>query len=125
MASSGIPAHPTANTVLQLLQKLTDSDPDYRFMSLNDLLQVLEISKPDILYHDYNTASRAIDGLLQALDDQNGEVQNLAVKWQVHSLKRRVSSSSSVLEPGLADSSYLQSRAPRHETTFPSTGTLV
>jgi hypothetical protein len=39
MATS-IPAVPSANTVNLLLGKLTDNDPDYRFMSLNDLLQV-------------------------------------------------------------------------------------
>lgn len=64
-----------------LVQKLGDSDPDFRFMSLNDLLQLLQSAKPDILHHDYNTAARAVDGIIKTLDDQNGEVQNLAIKW--------------------------------------------
>jgi len=50
-------------------------------MSLNDLFTVLSIGKPDFLHNDYNTAARAVDGILKTLDDQNGEVQNLAIKW--------------------------------------------
>jgi cullin-associated NEDD8-dissociated protein 1 len=42
---------------------------------------VLTIGKPDFLHNDYNTAARAVDGILKTLDDQNGEVQNLAIKW--------------------------------------------
>jgi len=79
--ATAIPANPTAQTINQLLQKLGDSDPDFRFMSLNDLLQVLNIGKPDLLHHDYNTSARTVDNLVKALDDQNGEVQNLAIKW--------------------------------------------
>lgn len=81
MASSTLPANPSSQTVAQLLPKLHDADPDYRFMSLNDLFQVLSMGKPDFLYHDYNTAARAVDGIIKTLDDMNGEVQNLAIKW--------------------------------------------
>jgi cullin-associated NEDD8-dissociated protein 1 len=70
----------SAKGVSELLHKLSDQDPDFRFMSLNDLLQVLNTAKPDFLHHDYNTSARTVDGLLKALDDQNGEVQNLAIK---------------------------------------------
>ncbi|KAJ5050563.1 uncharacterized protein L3040_002440 [Drepanopeziza brunnea f. sp. 'multigermtubi'] len=80
MASTTIPPNPTSQTVAQLLPKLHDADPDYRFMSLNDLFQVLSAGKPDFLHHDYNTAARAVDGVIKTLDDQNGEVQNLAIK---------------------------------------------
>ena len=79
--ASTIPANPTAQTVAALLPKLHDADPDYRFMSLNDLFQVLTIGRPDFLHSDYNTAARAVDGIIKTLDDQNGEVQNLAIKW--------------------------------------------
>ncbi|KAI0023693.1 cullin binding protein CanA [Xylariomycetidae sp. FL0641] len=72
--------NPNPQTVGQLLTKLTDPDPDYRFMSLNDLLQILQKPKADFLSHDYNTASRIVDAVIKTLDDQNGEVQNLAVK---------------------------------------------
>lgn len=72
---------PTSQQVAQLLPKLHDADPDYRFMSLNDLYQLLSNGKPDFLHSDYNTAARAVDGIIKTLDDQNGEVQNLAIKW--------------------------------------------
>ena len=84
-----IPANPTAQNINQLLQKLSDSDPDFRFMSLNDLLQVLNIGKPDLLHHDYNTSARTVDNLVKALDDQNGEVQNLAIRWYTPRRHRR------------------------------------
>lgn len=76
-----IPANPTPQTVSQLLTKIADPDPDFRFMALNDLLTVFTIAKNDFLNHDYNTASRTIDHIVRALDDQNGEVQNQAIKW--------------------------------------------
>ncbi|KAG9233768.1 armadillo-type protein [Amylocarpus encephaloides] len=78
--STQVPLNPTSQTVAGLLHKLHDADPDYRFMSLNDLFQVLSIGKSDFLHHDYNTAARTVDGLIKTLDDQNGEVQNLAIK---------------------------------------------
>jgi len=78
--SNTIPPNPTAQTVAALLPKLHDADPDYRFMCLNDLFQVLTIGKHDFLHNDYNTAARTVDGIMKTLDDQNGEVQNLAIK---------------------------------------------
>ncbi|KAJ0292862.1 hypothetical protein CBS470a_002434 [Colletotrichum nupharicola] len=86
MASSSVPANPTPQTVIGLVQKLGDADPDFRFMSLNDLLQVLANGKPDFLHHDYNVAARTVDSIIKTLDDQNGEVQNLAIKWVTNSL---------------------------------------
>lgn len=77
------PQPATPQTVLNLVGKLTDPDPDCRFMSLNDLLQLLTNAKSDFLHHDYNTAARAVDSIIKTLDDQNGEVQNLAIKWSV------------------------------------------
>lgn len=50
-------------------------------MALNDLLTVFRIAKNDFLNHDYNTAARTVDHVVRALDDQNGEVQNQAIKW--------------------------------------------
>jgi cullin-associated NEDD8-dissociated protein 1 len=86
-----IPANPTPQTVSQLLSKITDADPDFRFMALNDLLTVFTIAKLDFLNHDYNTAARTVDHVVRALDDQNGEVQNQAIKWydQLRSLSWR------------------------------------
>ncbi|KAL2754901.1 hypothetical protein ACRALDRAFT_1051386 [Sodiomyces alcalophilus JCM 7366] len=78
MASST--ANPTPGSVMPLLSKLSEPDPDYRFMALNDLIVIFERAKPDFLHHDYNVAARTVDSIIKTLDDQNGEVQNLAVK---------------------------------------------
>ncbi|QPC79218.1 hypothetical protein HYE68_009970 [Fusarium pseudograminearum] len=78
MASAQINATPQA--VMGHVQKLSDNDPDFRFMALNDLLQLLNHAKPDFLQNDYNIAARTVDSIIKTLDDQNGEVQNLAVK---------------------------------------------
>ncbi|KAI0849096.1 TIP120-domain-containing protein [Daldinia vernicosa] len=72
--------NPSSQTIAGLLAKLADPDPDFRFMSLNDLHQMLTKQKVDFLTHDYNTSSRIVDNVIKTLDDQNGEVQNLAVK---------------------------------------------
>ncbi|GAP93478.1 putative TATA-binding protein interacting [Rosellinia necatrix] len=79
MASSAI-SNPNPHSISQLLSRLSDADPDFRFMSLNDLHQILTKPKIDFLSHDYNTSSRIVDAVIRALDDQNGEVQNLAVR---------------------------------------------
>ena len=79
--SASISTNPTPQTVAALLPKLNDADSDFRFMSLNDLYTVLSNGQPGFLVSDYNTAARAVDGILKTLDDQNGEVQNLAIKW--------------------------------------------
>ncbi|KAI1169017.1 armadillo-type protein [Nemania serpens] len=79
MASSAI-NNPNPQTIGLLLSRLSDADPDFRFMSLNDLRQILTKPKPDFLVHDYNTSSRIVDAVIKALDDQNGEVQNLAAR---------------------------------------------
>jgi cullin-associated NEDD8-dissociated protein 1 len=80
MASS-IPKTPTIQTVNGLFSKFTDADPDFRFMALSDLLTVLSLVKNDFLHQDFNTAARTADHVVRALDDQNGEVQNQAIKW--------------------------------------------
>ncbi|PMB69474.1 Cullin-associated NEDD8-dissociated protein 1, C-terminal part [Beauveria bassiana] len=77
------PAACTPQAVMNHVQKLSDADPDFRFMALNDLLNILTFSKPDFLQHDYNVAARTVDSIIKTLDDQNGEVQNLAIKWFV------------------------------------------
>ncbi|KAJ8113598.1 hypothetical protein ONZ43_g5120 [Nemania bipapillata] len=79
MASSAI-NNPNPQNIGHLLSRLNDADPDFRFMSLNDLHQILTKPKTDFLAHDYNTSSRIVDAVIRSLDDQNGEVQNLAVK---------------------------------------------
>ena len=80
MASTAIPANPTAHNVSQLLPKLHDADSDFRYMALNDLHQILNVAAPNFLLHDYGTCAKAIEGLLHTLNDPNGEVQNMAIK---------------------------------------------
>lgn len=75
------PALVSPQAVMNLVAKLNDPDPDFRFMSLNDLLHLLSNSKPEFLHHEYNVAARTVDGIIKTLDDNNGEVQNLAIKW--------------------------------------------
>ncbi|KAF8425206.1 armadillo-type protein [Tirmania nivea] len=62
-----------------LLEKLNNPDSDFRFMSLNDLHSHLS-SNNNPLSSDPGLSSRVVDGVIKALDDANGEVQNLAVK---------------------------------------------
>ncbi|KAF9893296.1 hypothetical protein FE257_011726 [Aspergillus nanangensis] len=63
-----------------LLSKLDDPDPDMRYMSLNDLLGILNSPASSYLAHDPHSSSRLADGLLKSLDDQHGDVQNQALK---------------------------------------------
>lgn len=62
---------------------MSSPDSDYRFMSLNDLLSILTSPNGSLAQADTALAGRVIDGVVKALDDANGEVQNLAVKWYV------------------------------------------
>jgi cullin-associated NEDD8-dissociated protein 1 len=80
MASGMVPPNPSGQDVARLLPKLSDDDPDFRFMALNDLQQMLNIGHSGFLSHDYNTCAKTVDGLLDTLVDTNGEVQNMAVK---------------------------------------------
>jgi hypothetical protein len=64
-----------------LLSKLDDADPDMRYMSLNDLYGVLNNPNSTYLSHDQYSATKLAEGLLKALDDQHGDVQNQALKW--------------------------------------------
>jgi cullin-associated NEDD8-dissociated protein 1 len=80
MAPSSVPPNPTAHNVAQLLPKLSDDDPDFRFMALSDLHDILLVAHSSFLQHDDVTCAKAVDGLLHTLVDTNGEVQNQAVK---------------------------------------------
>ena len=75
------PAIPTPAHALALLPKLSDADADLRYMSLNDLYNVLNAGAPNLLANDYHASAKIIDGVLTTLDDLNGEVQNQAIKW--------------------------------------------
>lgn len=73
-------AQQPAYLIQNLLEKLSNPDSDFRFMSLNDLHSHL-ISNNNNPLSDTGLSARVIDGVIKALDDANGEVQNLAVKW--------------------------------------------
>ncbi|EPS39189.1 hypothetical protein H072_7034 [Dactylellina haptotyla CBS 200.50] len=62
-----------------ILQHLSNADSDFRFMALNDLSSLVS-SSSNTITSDSGSTSRLIDGVVKALDDSNGEVQNLAVK---------------------------------------------
>ncbi|KAH4035286.1 hypothetical protein HBI29_106570 [Parastagonospora nodorum] len=80
MAPSSVPPNPTAHNVAQLLPKLNDEDPDFRFMALSDLHDILVVAHSGFLQHDDVTCAKTVEGLLHTLVDTNGEVQNQAVK---------------------------------------------
>ncbi len=67
--------------IASLLTKINDPDPDIRFMQLSDLGNILSSPASDYLRTDTHSAARIIEGLLKALADQHGEVQNQALKW--------------------------------------------
>lgn len=66
-----------------LLAKLDDPDADLRYMSLNDLFSILTDQNSSFLQTDPRSSTKLADGLLKALDDQHGDVQNQALKWCV------------------------------------------
>ncbi len=74
-------SNPTPSQLLAFLPKLSDADADLRYMSLNDLYNTLNAGAPTFLANEYHTSAKIIDGVLQTLDDQNGEVQNQAIRW--------------------------------------------
>lgn len=65
----------------RLLDNLDNQDPDFRYMSLNDLQTLLKAPSSSWIHGEPHTAKRLIEGLIKALQDQNGEVQNKALQW--------------------------------------------
>ncbi|KAL0977959.1 hypothetical protein UPYG_G00163830 [Umbra pygmaea] len=63
--------------ISNLLEKMTSSDKDFRFMATNDLM--MELQKESIKL-DEDSEKKVVTMLLKLLEDKNGEVQNLAVK---------------------------------------------
>jgi cullin-associated NEDD8-dissociated protein 1 len=68
-------------SITAMLNKIADPDPDIRFMQLSDLASVLSSPSSEYMRNESHTAARIIDALLKTLTDQNGEVQNQALKW--------------------------------------------
>lgn len=59
---------------------MTSNDKDFRFMATNDLMTELQ---KDTINLDDDSEKKVVKMLLRLLEDKNGEVQNLAVKWYV------------------------------------------
>jgi len=67
----------SAYMVASLLEKMSNSDTDFRYMALNDLTN--ELQKENFSLED-STEQKVLRAVLKLLEDKNGEVQNLAVK---------------------------------------------
>lgn len=63
--------------IANLLEKMTSSDKDFRFMATNDLMAELQ---KDSIKLDDESEKKVVRMVLRLLEDKNGEVQNLAVK---------------------------------------------
>ncbi len=57
---------------------MTSNDKDFRFMATNDLMTELQ---KDSIKLDDESEKKVVKAVLRLLEDKNGEVQNLAVKW--------------------------------------------
>jgi cullin-associated NEDD8-dissociated protein 1 len=55
-------------------------DKDFRFMATNDLMTELQ---KDSIKLDDDSEKKVVQSVLKLVEDKNGEVQNLAVKWSV------------------------------------------
>ncbi|KAK9463277.1 armadillo-type protein [Lipomyces oligophaga] len=69
-----------STAVQPLLDKLSSEDSDFRFMSLSDLYAILSNKSVPLANDSISTMNRVIDGILKSLNDNNAEVQSLAVK---------------------------------------------
>lgn len=67
----------SAYHVAQLIDKMMSVDKDYRFMAVNDLMRELQTNNMRL---DEDSEKKVVRMLIRLLDDNNGEVQNLAVK---------------------------------------------
>jgi hypothetical protein len=57
---------------------MDSSDTDFRYMATNDLMNELQ---KDGFTLEESTEKRVVQKVIKLMDDANGEVQNLAVKW--------------------------------------------
>ncbi|BFZ57704.1 hypothetical protein PYCC9005_004757 [Savitreella phatthalungensis] len=69
----------------ELLHRMSDPDQDIRFMALNDLYNGFNAGR---YAADDSMLNRFIDAVLKALEDHNGEVQNMAVRCLAPLLRR-------------------------------------
>lgn len=73
-------------SISSLLAKLDDPDADLRYMSLNDLYSILTSAQVATHGVEGHSATEISKGLLKAIDDHHGDVQNMALKWCVTSV---------------------------------------
>lgn len=57
---------------------MSNQDRDFRYMALNDLMNELQ---KDSFHMEAMIEGKVVKAVLLLMDDKNGEVQNLAVKW--------------------------------------------
>ncbi|KAG9510927.1 Cullin-associated NEDD8-dissociated protein 1, partial [Fragariocoptes setiger] len=69
--------HVPTLSVQGLLEKMTSSDKDFRFMAANDLMGELQAENISL---DEESEQKVVNMLMRLLEDKNGEVQNLAVR---------------------------------------------
>lgn len=70
----------TINLMQRISLQMASSDKDFRFMATNDLMGELQ---KDSIKLDDDSERKVVKMLLRLLEDKNGEVQNLAVRWYV------------------------------------------
>ena len=61
-----------------LLLQMSSVDKDFRFMATNDLMTELQ---RDSIKLDDDSERKVVLAILKLVQDKNGEVQNLAVRW--------------------------------------------
>lgn len=61
-----------------LVTQMGSVDKDFRFMATNDLMTELQ---KDSIKLDDDSEKKVVQSVLKLVEDKNGEVQNLAVKW--------------------------------------------
>ena len=57
---------------------MNNPDRDFRYMALNDLMNELQ---KESFTMELLIEGKVVKAVLLLVDDKNGEVQNLAVKW--------------------------------------------
>ncbi|KAJ5894746.1 Cullin-associated NEDD8-dissociated protein 1 N-terminal part [Penicillium taxi] len=72
------------NSIKELINKhvyqLGDPDADLRYMALNDLSTLMRSPTSNFLTTDRDTSTILYHGIIKALEDQNGDVQNQALE---------------------------------------------
>jgi len=59
---------------------MSSNDKDFRYMATNDLMGEL---KKDSFSLNADMEQKMVNAVLKLLEDKNGEVQNLVVKWLI------------------------------------------